>query len=102
MNIFNHVPLTGEPFKSSAWSKTRIYRSAHSYTEIILVEGERLKCGDVPGKGVCGACLGGPCGEGVKLILSPVWEPCASLGCLAEQCCSANLVTLESTSAGMD
>lgn len=43
------------------------------------------------------------CGEGVKLILSPEWEPCASLGCLAEEkcrvCCSAKPVTLESSSA---
>lgn len=63
MNIFNHVPLTGEPFKSSAWSKTRIYRSAHSYTEIILVEGERLKCGDVPGKGFVVPVWVGPVGR---------------------------------------
>lgn len=55
------------------------------------VGGERLKCGDFPGKGLCGACLG------VKLILSPGWEPWASRGEM--QSCSASLVTLESTSA---
>lgn len=55
------------------------------------VEGKRLKCGDVPGKGVCGACLGGPYGEGVKLILSPVWEPCAAWA--AEGKCRAALQT---------
>lgn len=65
INIVNSVQLMGEPFKVSAWCKTRAYRSAHSYAKRGYGKkgAKRVKRGDFSGKGICGVCLGGRCAE---------------------------------------